>query len=244
MSLKSEAELYQPIKDFLEFEGYAVQGEVVGCDVVAVRGEDILVVEMKRQFNLKLVMQAIARQQVCSSVYMAFPSTVQLSARRRMSEIKALAKRLHLGIILVHDRPSGLTVEVLLTPDFKEFRINVKAQKAFMKELMGREHSVNTGGVTKTKIVTVHKERALSIAAFLKVCGPQSIDGIANYIKQTKQQVGKDLRLNHYGWYLRVNRGVYSFNEELEGEFRKFGTLVEFYEKRAKDYSQLANQDK
>jgi len=33
----SEMELYDPIKRFLEAQGYAVKGEIGACDIVAVR---------------------------------------------------------------------------------------------------------------------------------------------------------------------------------------------------------------
>lgn len=241
MAIESEAMLYAPIKDYLEAQGYLVHAEVKACDVVAIKGEDVIVVEMKRQFNLKLIMQAIQRQQVCSSVYIAFPVTKTIANRRRMNEIKALAKRLHLGLILVHDRPSGLAVEVPLLPDFQVFRVNVKAQKAFMKELLSREHSVNTGGITKQRIITAHKERALSIAAFLKVHGPMGIGDIATYLNLTKDVVGVDLRSNLYKWYRRESRGVYAFNDEYDDDFRNFGDLVTFYMDRAQRYSQPPN---
>jgi hypothetical protein len=35
-----EADLYDPIKRFLEAQGYSVKGEIGACDIVAVRGED------------------------------------------------------------------------------------------------------------------------------------------------------------------------------------------------------------
>lgn len=238
MAIQAETELYEPVKAYLEAQGYTVQAEVKGCDVVAVRGEDVLVVELKRQFNLKLLFQAIQRQQVCSSVYMAFPVTKALMARRRMNEVKALAKRLHLGLMLVHDRPSGFVVEVPLVPDFQVFRVNVKAQRAFMKELHSREHSVNTGGMVKQRIVTAHKEKSIAIAAFLRVHGPQPISAVADFMQQTNAVAGQYLRSNHFKWYRRVSKGVYAFDAQAEEDFRKFDALIAFYEARARDYSQ------
>lgn len=238
MPIKTETDLYEPIKAYLEGEGYRVQAEVKGCDVVATRGEDVLIVELKRQFNLKLLFQAIQRQQVCSSVFLAFPLTKAMASRKRINEIKALAKRLHLGLMIVHDRPSGYAVEVPLVPDFQVFRVNVKAQKAFLKELYSREHSVNTGGMVKRKIVTAHKERGLAIAAFLRVHGPQNIEAVATYMGQSKAMAGQALRANHYGWYLRIEKGIYAFDPSGESDFRNYGDLVTFYELRAQGYSQ------
>jgi len=37
-----ESDLYQPLKRFLELQGYDVKGEVQDCDVVAVRGGCVL----------------------------------------------------------------------------------------------------------------------------------------------------------------------------------------------------------
>lgn len=56
--------LYPAVKQFLEFAGFHVKGEVNGCDVVAVRDgqpERPAVVEMKRGFNLDLLLQAVER---------------------------------------------------------------------------------------------------------------------------------------------------------------------------------------
>jgi hypothetical protein len=60
----SETSLYPSVKRFLEAAGFRVQGEVAGCDVVAVRdGEppQLTVVEMKLDFSLELLLQAVDR---------------------------------------------------------------------------------------------------------------------------------------------------------------------------------------
>ena len=52
----SEADLYEPIKRFLESQGYEVKGEVGDCDVVARRGDEApVIVELKTRFSLPLV---------------------------------------------------------------------------------------------------------------------------------------------------------------------------------------------
>jgi len=236
--IEKESDLYAPLKLYLEAQGYDVQGEVKGCDLVAVRGDDFLVVEMKKSFNLKLLVQATTRQKVCSSVYMAFPVTKSIQSRRRLNEIKALAKRLHLGLMLVHDRPSGLVVEVPLLPDFQVFRTDVKAQKALAKEFFAREHSVNTGGIVKQRIITAHREKALNLVAFLKLHGPSSVATLKDYTGD--KQIGSLLSVNHYGWFERVARGTYSINENSQEDFRKYDSLLSFYTNRASAYVKTA----
>ena len=46
-----ESDLYFPVKRFLESQDFKVKGEVEHCDIVAVRGqEELLVVELKLSF--------------------------------------------------------------------------------------------------------------------------------------------------------------------------------------------------
>ena len=65
--MPAETTLYAAVKRFLEAQGFAAKGEVVGCDIVAVRpGEPPLLVicELKLQFNLDLLLQAADRMSV------------------------------------------------------------------------------------------------------------------------------------------------------------------------------------
>ena len=54
--LLAETDLYRPVKQFLEAQGYVVKGEIGPCDVVAVRGDESpVVVELKERLSLSLV---------------------------------------------------------------------------------------------------------------------------------------------------------------------------------------------
>ena len=61
-----ETSLYRPVKVFLEGPlGYIVKGEVGGCDLVALKGDELPVVvicELKLTFNLELILQGIDRE--------------------------------------------------------------------------------------------------------------------------------------------------------------------------------------
>ena len=50
-----ETLLYQPVKAFLEGLGFVVKGEIGGCDLLALRGDDppvVVIGELKLTFNL------------------------------------------------------------------------------------------------------------------------------------------------------------------------------------------------
>ena len=56
-----ETTLYAPVKRYLERLGFTVKGEVCGCDLVALRGEEppiVVIGELKLAFSLELVRAA------------------------------------------------------------------------------------------------------------------------------------------------------------------------------------------
>ena len=69
----TEAALYAPVARFWTERGFTVQAEVKDCDVLAMRGEEMVVVELKTSFQLKLVYQIVERQKFCPLVYAAIP---------------------------------------------------------------------------------------------------------------------------------------------------------------------------
>ena len=55
-----ETALYLPVKRFLETLGFTVKGEIGGCDLVALSGDDppiVVIGELKLAFNLELVLR-------------------------------------------------------------------------------------------------------------------------------------------------------------------------------------------
>src|SRR6195256_1944224 len=69
-----ETSLYFPVKRFLESLGFDVKGEVCGCDLVALRGDEppiVVVGELKLGFNLELVLQGINRTAACDEIWLA-----------------------------------------------------------------------------------------------------------------------------------------------------------------------------
>src|ERR1043166_8974045 len=73
-SRRRETSLYGPVKRYLETLGFTVKGEVCGCDLVAIRGDEppiVIIGELKLSLSLDLVLQAVDRTAACDEVWLA-----------------------------------------------------------------------------------------------------------------------------------------------------------------------------
>jgi len=202
----AETRLYEPVKRFLEGRGFGVRGEVDGCDVVAVRGDDLVVVELKRGFTLSLVFQGVERLALTDAVYLAIENPKR-PTRSWWRNVRRLCRRLGLGLMIVtlgrrHDR-----VEVVLEPGIKEHRLNRSRRRRVLSEFAGRSGDFNLGGSSRRPIVTSYREDALRIAAFLAANGPTVLRRIRE--ATGVERAGPILQRNVYRWFQRVERGVY-----------------------------------
>ncbi len=83
-----ETSLYRPVKRFLEKLGFAVKGEICGCDVVAIRDGALpllVITELKLTFTLELILQGVDRTAACDEVWLA----VRSSTRGRENDPRA-----------------------------------------------------------------------------------------------------------------------------------------------------------
>ena len=111
---RTETSLYGPVKRYLETLGYTVKGEVCGCDLVAIRGDEpplVVIGELKLSFSLDLVLQAIDRTAACDEVWLA----VGPAGRKRLRDprVRRLCRFLGFGLLGVS---SIGAVEVLVEP--------------------------------------------------------------------------------------------------------------------------------
>jgi len=203
---RRETDLYEPIKQYLTALGFAVRGEVDDCDLVAVRGDEAVVVEMKIRFGLQLVLQGIERQQLADSVYLAVEAPASRRSSRRWRQIKELCRRLGMGLITVRFGTGRPLVEVLLDPAEPQRRTSAKKRAHLLREFAQRSGDYNTGGTTRRPLVTAYREAALEVAAYLRR-GPASVADVR--AATGRERAGDILADNYYGWFQRVSRGVY-----------------------------------
>ena len=200
--MPAETTLYGAVKRFLETQGFEAKGEVVGCDIVAVRaGEPPLLVicELKLQFNLDLLLQAADRMSVADAVWLAVPRTRR--GRDRDRRVVRLCRLLGLGLLTVG---ADGVVDVLAEPSPYRPRVNQHRRKRLLREHERRRGDPTPGGSTRRTIMTAYRQRALACAEALR-------DGQATtrtLAAATPEAPGILLR-NMYGWFERVARGTY-----------------------------------
>lgn len=213
-----ESDLYVPLKAYLESQGYEVKAEIGDCDIMARRvGESPIVVEMKLTFSLALVMQGVARQGMFDLVYLAVP--VSKGWKLRYRDIVALCRRLSLGLLAVG--PNG--VEAHLDPGPYAPRLKTKAAARLLREFERRAGDPNKGGITGVKKMTAYRQDALRCARHLKA-GPCKASVVAQAAGVAR--AGVMLRIDYYGWFGRVTRGVYTLTPEGRAALREYADEV------------------
>jgi hypothetical protein len=222
-----ETDLYRPIADFLTDLGYIVRGEVKGCDLTAILGDELIVVELKLSINLTLLLQATQRQRVTDSVYVAVPRPKGGIYTPNWRHICHLLRRLELGLILVSFTRKKPRVEVVFHPQSHERQRNKKARRSIIKEAQERTADLNIGGSTKKKLMTAYRENSIQIACFLERLGtasPKQLRALG-----TGEKTQSILANNFYGWFERIEKGTYSLNAQGQKEMADFPELTDYY---------------
>ena len=196
MAIK-ETELYAPVKAYLSAQGYEVKGEVAMADIVAMprnspSGGEPLIVELKTSFSLTLFHQAISRQSMSDQVYIAVP---------RKSGIGLMTINMSDGSVKVHCEPAPFTP-----------RKNKAKKSRLVAEFETRHGDPNKGGMTGETQMTAYRQGALRCAKVLYdegACKASYVAKMAGYEKARALMAS-----NHYGWFEKVERGIYGLTPE------------------------------
>lgn len=219
-----ETDLYAPVRAFLGAQGFTVRAEVRGCDVTAVKGDHVVVVELKLGFTLDLLLQGLRRQRVADLVYLAVPRPAKAAHEARLRENLPLLRRLEFGLLVVDFRSEPATITVALQPVPFERRRDAKGRRALLRELALRSGDDNTGGCTRRSLVTAYRENALLIAAALARFGPLAPRQLRSV--GTGAKTLSILHGNVYGWFERVDRALYRLQPAGATALQTYATLV------------------
>lgn len=204
-----ETDLYPPVKAHLEALGYEVKGEVGPADVVGVRdGTQMVVVELKRGFSLTLFHQGIARLSVSDTVYVAVAKGRGRPWLKSLRENVRMARRLGLGVMSV-DVVTG-TVKVYCDPGPYAPRKVARKRRAILGEFEKRDGDPNLGGLQGAR-VTAYRQEAVLCAEFLAMAGEARGAEVAKSTGVARATL--IMRNNHYGWFEKVSKGVYTLTD-------------------------------
>lgn len=202
-----ETDLYPPIRDWLTSQGFEVRAEVNYCDVTAIKGDEVVVVEIKRVLGIDLLVQAVDRQTITDSVYLAVPGPISLTRRSRWRKKITLLRRLELGLIVVNLSARAKTIQIVCHPEPYQRQKKKQKKLALLEEANGRTGDRNLGGSVGVKLVTAYRENAIAIASCLDQFGPMSAKQLQNM--GTGPKTYTILYKNHYHWFRRIGRGLY-----------------------------------
>lgn len=216
-----ETELFEPIKSYLERHGYSVNAEVKDCDVTATRDDELVIIELKTSANMRLLVQATDRKRITDSVYVAVPATKKNTKHWR--GIQRVLRSLELGLLTVSFGPLGSRVTKVFDPLPYERKKIGKRRQSIITEIAERSKEYNTGGSVGVKLVTAYRENAILIATCLELLGsstPKSLRELG-----TGEKTTRILASNHYGWFQRVDRGIYTVTDQGMADIRAYPAL-------------------
>jgi hypothetical protein len=203
-----ETTLYLPVKRFLEGLGFTVKGEIGGCDLVALNGDDppiVVIGELKLSFNLELLLQGVDRAGACDEVWLAAKLSIRGKGRESDARYRNLCRRLGFGMLGITDAGG---VEVLVAPNAISPRRNPKKRSRLVTEHKKRQGDPALGGSTRAPIMTAYRQQALACASML-VLGPRKVRELTPEFPDAQ----KILHRNVYGWFESAARGTYSLTD-------------------------------
>ena len=211
-----ENDLYLPIKNFLNNLGYKVKGEIKDCDIVAKKDDSIVIIELKLNLNITLLLQAVERFTLADIVYIAIPKQCSIF-RKQSKQVKKLLARLGLGLIVVDMQKEQQYVEVINDPRDYTPRKNKRKQTALLKEFANRQGDTQKGGSTRNQAgLTAYRQRCIRVAEYLSQQTTAKGAEIKKAINET--QATQFLSNDYYGWFNRVERGIYEISDKGKKE--------------------------
>lgn len=224
-----ETDLYKPVKELLLADGYNIKAEVSDVDIAAIKGDELLIVELKTSLNMKLVLQAVKRQRMTDNVYIAIPRPVYKKRfNKDIRDREYLLRRLSLGLIYVSMEAENPYATVKFSPAPFNMKISrgktTKKSEKLIKEHNGRSDDYNTGGSVRTKLVTAYRENSLKIAFILKEKDSMKTKELRD--AGCPEKTAEILYKNYYGWFEKIGRAEYRLTKSGEKAIIKYRQVI------------------
>lgn len=223
--IKNETDLYLPVQRFFSELGFKVDAEVRDCDIVASKDDIVVICELKRGFTIELVYQLVNRKKMTPYVYAVIPRPKNMRSAEFKKKLDIL-RALECGLLVVLN--STKRVDVVLEPKGEDTKKKQEYRKGIGKEVSVRKMSLNLGGQSRRKIVTAHKESLIAALCYIEKYGTIKT-------RECKDNIKAVLQRNHYDFFVRVDKGVYTANERGRNFLNEkdYKDVVEFYRKEA-----------
>ena len=222
-----ETALYLPVKKFLEARGFRVKGEICGCDLVALPARRsfseggaaepddnsppvVVIGELKQRFTLELLLQGVDRMAAGDEIWLAVrnssKSRKRADGRLNDARVRKLCRLLGFGLLAVSARGR---VDILAEPGPYRPRGNPRRRSRLLREHSRRQGDPAVGGGTRQPIMTAYRQQALTVAQAIL----EATQAKPRELKAMAPDAPKILLHNVYGWFARVERGVYGLTE-------------------------------
>ena len=221
-----ERDLFGPVKEYFEKQGYICDGEVEDIDLYMEKGEEHVAVELKVDLDFKALRQAALRQKYVETVYIAVfkPKSLRNTAYR---DKLYLLKRLGIGLLLVSKK--SLEVQVANEPLVTELSVyqkqNRNKKKKLTAEFSKRRTKNNVGGVRGEKLISAYREDALLV---LDACAELGGEVKGREVRKlcNIEKTADILRSNYYGWFEKIETGVYRVTDAGYAALEEFEDTV------------------
>ncbi|MBR1649607.1 MAG: hypothetical protein IJ691_00415 [Lachnospiraceae bacterium] len=221
-----ERDLFGPVKEYFEKQGYICDGEVEDIDLYMEKGEEHVAVELKVDLDFKALRQAALRQKYVETVYIAVfkPMSLRNTAYR---DKLYLLKRLGIGLLLVSKK--SLEVQVANEPLVTELSVyqkqNRNKKKKLTAEFSKRRTKNNVGGVRGEKLISAYREDALLV---LDACAELGGEVKGREVRKlcNIEKTADILRSNYYGWFEKIETGVYRVTDAGYAALEEFEDTV------------------
>lgn len=221
-----ERDLFGPVKEYFEKQGYICDGEVEDIDLYMEKGEEHVAVELKVDLDFKALRQAALRQKYVETVYIAVfkPKSLRNTTYR---DKLYLLKRLGIGLLLVSKK--SLEVQVANEPVVTELSVyqkqNQNKKKKLIAEFSKRRTKNNVGGVRGEKLISAYREDALLV---LDTCAELGGEVKGREVRKlcNIEKTADILRSNYYGWFEKIETGVYRVTDAGYAALEEFEDTV------------------
>jgi len=160
------------------------------------------------------VLQGVDRLAAADEVWLAVRATRR--GRDRDRRTRTLCRLLGFGLLAIHAARGD--VEVLAEPEPYRPRANLRRRRSLLAEHRARNGDPSPGGTRGVPIVTAYRQEALACAAGL-VDGPRRPRDLV----AVAPRAGSILLRDVYGWFTRVERGVYCLNPAGQAALTRWG---------------------